>query len=607
MKDKISLTKSSPLTKFGRFTWEMIRKTYLIAGLLILVVFFHLHGIQWGIPSKDRIDLVFRDKNTLKALTPAMLKTHEEIRDMQVYHWLEYAPDYDPKQKLPIKLDDREIMVSKEILNASRTYLLRSYGSDEEAALVTLSQIRPSKLDFDLNFFIYGGAYLYPLGIFLKLATYLKGIPLRSDISYYFFEPENLGYLYIYARAFGASVSILSTLIFYFICLKLFKKKFFSLFLSFCFGAMPAFVIWSHYLKPYSYGILWIVIAIWFVVNFYQTEQIKCLYLASFFSGLALGTLLHYGYVYWFVLLNLLFVNKPWQFKIKTCILSFFIFLGAYILSNPYVLTDWDGLVAQVANTLEYWPLGVHNTLDLFKFYIFTSFRFGMGSAVWLFIFLGIFGCLIFKPEKRDWLFFLTILPGFLYMGLSTGKWVHYSLFLYPFLLLFSGFFFDKLSIFGFFFNKTRIKIIYCLLGLVVIYTFLYVFSYVRLFKGENIRTEAGHWINQNIDKGSKIGLMDPPAPWRTPPFYFIGYNFAITSDREIIEKEKPEYFIVSEFQWLRTMGYEQMEDMLKNYAIYKKFERPHSILDIRFNDTKLIPHDWCEPNPTILIWKRKN
>jgi len=521
------------------------------------------------------------------------LTTHREIREMQDYYGAPYRSDYKIQDTVNIKLNGGK-KLSREIINSCRSYLIRSSGADEQAVLATLSKMDVKKLNFNPHFYEYGGVYLYPMGVFFYLLSKIKIIILSPDMSFYFLHPEEMGKLYIWGRIFGATGVFLSIIIFLLICQELFQDKKIVYLLTIFFGTSAGVVTWSHYLKPFSYGLLWFLSVIYFLIKFYKSEKVKCLYTASMFAGLSFGTLLSYGYIYWAVVIFILFFNKDIKWKIRNLIFTFIIFLGIFFLTNPYVLLSHKEFFQEIAYLRTYWHKDI--SLKSIIIFLFNTMRYGMGTLLWITVITGFIGGLIYKPEKLNWMLLIIILPAFLYFAFTTAEWIHYSIFLYPLFLLSAGLFF----------SKVRFKVIGMALTIVALYTILYTASYVKLFGMENIRVEAGRWINENISTDKAIGLLESPSPWRTPPFRFLDYKITITQNKGEIEKEKPSYFIVSEYQWLRGARMEFIKDLLSNYEVYKIFEKEPSLKWIKFRHPEDIPYDWCHPNPVILIWKRK-
>ncbi|MCM8765077.1 MAG: hypothetical protein NC830_06950, partial [Candidatus Omnitrophica bacterium] len=171
----------------------MIKKAIFFLVIAWCGLFFHIRGIKWGVPDRERISLVFGDVKTVQDLVEPMLSTHLEIQEMQIYYGAPYSRAYDTSRSIPVIINGEKKNVPLEIINSMRSYLLRSYGADEQAVIASLSKMNPSKLDFNPHFFEYGGTYLYPLASFLKLCALFGLVKLEKDMRLYFFQPEEMG------------------------------------------------------------------------------------------------------------------------------------------------------------------------------------------------------------------------------------------------------------------------------------------------------------------------------------------------------------------------------------------------------------------------------
>lgn len=570
----------------------MKTEKYIVIFISLLSLYLHLYGINWGIPDEQVSSMIFKNREQIATFIPLMLTTHQEIREMQIYYGAPYKPHYRPDEKITI---DGKKTVSKEIINSCRSYFTRSSGADEQAVIVALSKMSPSRFEFNPHFYEYGGVYLYPMGFFFYILSKFKVIKTTPDMSFYFLNPEEMGKLYIWGRVFGAIGALISIVVFFLICKDLFNNKILNYLLTLLYGTSAGFVVWSHYLKPFSYGMLWFLLTLYALIKFYKSEKEKWLYIASGFAGLSFGTLLSYGYIYWAIIVFILFAKTNIQWKIKNICFTGLIFLITFFITNPYVILSYKEFIQELKYLKAYWHRDI--SLNAINIFLFNTMRYGLGAFLWFIILIGFIGGIIYKPEKLSFILLFIILPAFFYFAFTTAEWVHYSIFLYPLFIISAGLFFAR----------TRFKnVITSCLIIVSLYTILYTFSYVKLFGMENTREEAGRWINENILLSEKIGLLEAPSPWRTPPFRFLEYDICIAADKKEIEKEKPEYFIVSEYQWLRGPGMETIKNILSDYEIFNKFEREPSILGIQFKHPENIPYDWCHPNPVILIWKRK-
>ncbi|HOJ30683.1 MAG TPA: glycosyltransferase family 39 protein [bacterium] len=569
----------------------MNRKILSIAIIFLVGIFSHTKGINWGVSDNERISLVFGDHTTLENLINPMLQTHQDIREMQIYYGAPYPPDYNPDEKISVGIKGKKKSISREFINSMRSYLIRSYGADEQAVLASLSKINPSHLDFNPHFFEYGGIYLYPLGAFLKLCSMAGLINVNSNMSFYFKNPGEMGRIYTLSRIFGVLSFIFATIIFYLLCLLISKNQNISLVMAILFSITPGFVMWSHYLKPYTGGLFWVICTLYGVFKFFEKKQLKWMVVSSICSGFALSSVLSYGYVFFTVILSIFFVANGVRGILKNVAIAFICFIFSYFLLNPYVLLSFNEFVNELSYIQSYWRNSV--TLENLKYFLTMSLRYGLGTGVWLVSVIFLIFSLYFSRDKQFLVILLSLLPAVLYFGIITGRWVHYSFVIYPYIFL--------IILFGA--TKIGVKGSMLILLPVLIFTFIFSFAHVTLFCGKNIRSVAGDWVNKNIPENSSMGLLEAPSPWRTPPFQFLKYDIRIGTPEQI---QKPEYFIVSQYQWLRGGSFKDIKNLLADYEIIKEFRKEPVFLGLKFRQSDNIPYDWCHPNPIILIWKRK-
>ncbi|MCM8816555.1 MAG: glycosyltransferase family 39 protein [Candidatus Omnitrophica bacterium] len=568
----------------------MIRRTFLILVIVIVGIFLHVKGIDWGVPKDYRIDLVFGEIGILNDMVEPMLSTHMNLREMQIYYGAEYPPDYDTSKEMLLNIKGVKKKVSIELINSMRSYLLRSYGADEQAVLSSLSKMNPSKMDFNPHFFEYGGVYLYLLGCFLKICSLFDMVELKSDIKYYFFYPGKMGDLYKFSRLFGAIFFIFSAIFFYFLCLKITKDEFLSFLISLLFVSTPGFALWSHYLKPYTYGLFYVVCCLYFNFKYIDEKRVSWLVLSSCFAGFAMGSLLSYGFVILAVICAIILFCIKSNEILKNIILCCASFVLAYLITNPYVLISWHEFINEIHYIGSYWKNSA--SFENLKYFSTVSLKYGLGLGIWLISILYFFISLL-NFDKRFLLVLLCLVPFFVYFGLNTGKWVHYAFIIYPFIFL-------VIAIGATLINK---KLSLMIFSFVFVWTFVFTLSHVNLFEGENIRAVAGRWINENIPARESVGLLEAPSPWRTPPFQYLKYNILIGSP----EKTMAQYYVISEYQWVRGSSLLEMRKLFADYDIVKEFSKQPAFLGWKFTQRQDIPYDWCHPNPVILIWKKRN
>ncbi|HOL67195.1 MAG TPA: hypothetical protein PKX93_07055, partial [bacterium] len=472
-----------------------LRRWELLIVLAVAAV-YHFLGAGWGIPDRERITLVVGAGDKLEPLIPVLENLHQELEEMIPYYGRKYPRGYRPGEPVKITLSGRVVIVRKDVLNAVRSFLFRSYGADEHRALLALSRMKPSRMNFDPKFYEYGGGYLYPLGAFLKLCSATRLIKLRPEMSFYLDYPEEMGRVFVASRIFGASGAIGAVLLFFLLMEMVAPGRPESFLFSLSFAVMPVFVIWSFHLKPFSFGLLWVVATLALMVKARESLQTGWLKLASLCAGLAMGTLLSYGYVFWAILLAVIAWPERFLFKVRLLVQCGLIFLAVFILVNPYAVWHWREFLGELTFLKDYWHTG--SRLEPLVFFLQRTMRIGMGTALYFLSALSCLGCLCYRREREDWFWLLYLGPGLLYFGATTGYWMHYSFFLFPVLLIISRRFCARV--------KAGLAVRLALV-VVVVWTILYAGALAGLYRGENLRTLAGRWINAHIPPGASIGI----------------------------------------------------------------------------------------------------
>ncbi|MCM8770007.1 MAG: hypothetical protein NC911_10155, partial [Candidatus Omnitrophica bacterium] len=564
--------------------------------VLIIAAFYHFRGIGWGIPDPERISLVLGSREKAEQLIPVLEELHQEIEESIPYYGHPYPTSYQPDKPVKVVLSSKKIITTKDTLNAIRSYLLRSYGADEHRALVALSRMNPGKWQFDPRFYEYGGAYLYPLAVFLKVCSWFRFIRLSPNMSFYLQFPEEMGKIFAAARAFGGIGALLAILFFSLLMRRLLANRLHSFLLSACFSVMPVFVLWSFHLKPFSFAIIWVALTLYFVCEYQEKQQTFSIWLASIWAGLAMGTVLSYGYIFWGVILAIVFWSSYPAKRRRLFIQGSLLFLTTFILTNPYAICHWREFVQEILFLRKYWHTG--GIRENFTFFFRYTLLAGIGLPLYIIFGLSIGFNLLYRREQTDWFWLFFLLPGWLYFACVTGYWMHYSFFLYPVLVIITARSLSKLRM------GTGLNLLFTL---VTIWTAAYTYTLTQLYRGENVRTLAGRWINQTIPPGDRIGMSESPSPWRTPPFRFLDYHLVIAPfPSSLPNVQKPTWFITCQEVWGRGSSLAEVKKSLAQFEVVATFQKVPVFFGRRWPMTEKIPYDLCHPNPLIHIWHRK-
>ena len=583
---------------------SLVKRNILVLLIFILSLLLNIYGIWWAGPDKERLNLVFDNKETVEALSDEMVNSREDLYKGVWYYG--QPPQYEEREITVAMGYGKSLRVNRSIIDSARSYLLRSYAPDEQAVLKALSNMNPSKLNFNPKFFSYGGLYLYLLGIFLKVLSMFRVITLSSNVSYYFLHPEQMGAIFTLGKVFGAVFTSLSIYFVYLVGSSLYSRRT-GLIAALFFSITPAVVTWSHQMKPYTFTFFWMLLSLYMCIKLFNHDDIKHYIFAGLSAGLTAGSLFTYGIVVLCIPIIQFIKNikngvKSALFSLfeKKMWLGFLFFVIGFILVNPYFILSILSLT-ELRHVNSIWPFSFSffSILYYLRHIVLAAF----GLPVWLLIISGIVFA-IFRRTKEDILLLLLLFPVIIYFSCSTTHWMHYGFFIVPILILLGARLMDSWlaqkkgwKVAGIFF-----------LVVTLIYTFSYSLSIDIVAGRKNIRTIAGEWINENIPHQASIGMTGLPAPYWAPPFNFFKYKIIITyMKEEVLKKEKPEYFILSEYQWLRGCGYDKMMLYLKDYKEIKRFEKKLKFLFLEFSRNDNSPHDWYHFNPTILIFKRKS
>jgi hypothetical protein len=141
-------------------------------------------------------------------------------------------------------------------------------------------------------------------------------------------------------------------------------------------------------------------------------------------------------------------------------------------------------------------------------------------------------------------------------------------------------------------------------------------------------RDRAAQWLQGNTSTPAIVGMISAPwfyspplVPLDSPPYRQLSasqlsqlsngkYQFMFTGwDAEKLRDEKPNWFVMSEFEWrekarLKDAGYEKFAAALEaDYTLEKTFQNS---APLALPGREFVPHDFLYTDPEIVIYKRK-
>ena len=413
-------------------------------------------------------------------------------------------------------------------------YKLYSVNADEMMGILALSKIDIKNNIFDPHLYKYGGAFIYPLGLYyyslIKL-NLIENIEIGSIVK----NGDLIDKIYTQGRFFVLLSFIFSAFILY-KSLNLITTKNYSLIFTMIYLFAPSSIMFSQIIKPNWYALLWFNLSIFFGLKYLLKEKKKYfLLLVSIFLGLAIGSSILFIPSLFFIFFFIYF-NKNEKIPKKNIIILVAISFLVFLITNPYILINSSNFLMESRN--EYgWVLKNINYKNII-FFFNNSFIQGFGIIFSLCFFYYLLISFKKSSEKKIGLGLILLLLFGSILG-SFDNWhiqFRYIPYILPISLLFLAYKLkddEELLIFR------GIKIDYKLkteklLIFIFITTFIQTLPLKIAYFDENnlnhsTRLNSAKWLNENIiDKGMSLCQKDF-VPYDYPPINF---------DKVIIKKE---------------------------------------------------------------------
>ncbi len=566
----------------------MARKEKRILAVIVFVgVVINFIGIRWGLPSQKRNSLYFSDKKAIEKRVEAIKEypVEEAWKGMGAY--LVKHPEEEEK-KLP----------------RSHYNPIRSYHPDEYFVIKSLANMNPKKFDFNPHQYTVGGAYLYLIGVLIFLLSKLTIITLTTNLGFYFFHPEEFAKFYLVGRAITALYGVGIVWLTYLLARRIYKNTRPAILAGLFTIFTPLVLLNSHYMYVDIPGTFWVMAALYLAVKLRRTNFTTTFFLMGITCGLATGNKITF-IVSLFIPLFSIFCKEQSKLcnyrRLKELLAVGAGFILAFFITNPYFFFTFpEPLIG----------LSQHTSTSFNPGFYLLSLRYGLGWPLLLLILLGIPFAFRRKVKFQVSLLFCWPLFFFLFVSLFAKHFARYILPSVPSLIILGV---------GFWAVPSKIKFINLskklFLTFVLISTLIYGLAYEKLLIYENIRTEVGEWIRENVSEGSSLGVTKSPWQFEMPPLDEERYNLVITGyDLPKVKEEKRSYFLISSFQ---CRGFPEKDRLPQNaldfrkslfdsksYHLYKKFKKNLSFLGLTFSQEKA-PEDLHYLNPTILLFER--
>ncbi|OGR82378.1 MAG: hypothetical protein A3J74_02880 [Elusimicrobia bacterium RIFCSPHIGHO2_02_FULL_57_9] len=526
-----------------------------------------LWGIRWGLPGAAR----------LRAF-PEKLYPSAEIAQKLTEHWAKLYKDIrqshqEMRKEEPVTyVKGREAVAPgwdfppEPLINSYRSLLTQSANPDEKKSFIILSQMRPWELEFKPLYAHYGGAFIYPLGVFFKISSWIGAVKLVPDLRHYLQYPEDMRRLYLCGRFFILLFHLGSLWVLYDIGRRISGWRT-GLCAAVFFALCPSVIIGSHVLKPHAYSSFWALAGVREMLLAYEFGKKRDYIFCGLSSGIAAGSafslaaFLGLPALAWLGRCDDWSVSKGEMLRASGGLAAA---VAVVLASNPYLFFSYG----HFAWEMEVFAAPSFNlTLQGFGA-LLGNFAVSMGPALAILAAAGSLAAL----GRREWRRLLALVLWGVFAVLWAWFWRFapdpgYTRFYYPVMALACVLGADAL------WSGSWPKIFKVFItALILMDSGLRSFVYLRnmvLDSGvQSTRMQAASWIDANIPPGSSVGLVRYPEPAHTPPFRYDRYRLVFFNSAEVLGDEYPDYLVVD------AEGQGPIDNLAKN-----KYDRTRSFL----------------------------
>lgn len=336
----------------------------LLAVCLCLAAGIFLSGIDWGLPSDSGDRFLFGEHHIMnggeiQAATEGVAGTaRDDSRGADV--------DRNPRavRDRPVRVNpEKDLAAQAEIV---RRYRLFSHQPDEMITFMALRSMRPAKLDFDPHLYQYGGLWIYPVAIFIKAASALNLVEVRSGDAtpYYLDHPEAFGRFYVVARLYVVMWGLIGVAAIFGIVRRITGAPWAAAGAAIGFACLPVVLNMAHEAKPHLPGMVLVLLAVLAAARYAETGKLNYGIATGVISGAAVGMVLSTLPVFAILpVMVLLRRDEAWGGRIRLLVFAGLIGVAIYGVTNPYVIYHLAGgnpepFESNMANNASFYAVG---------------------------------------------------------------------------------------------------------------------------------------------------------------------------------------------------------------------------------------------------------
>lgn len=472
--------------------------------ILVVGLCLGLTGIQWGLPSQARVDLLGEDLDAIRR--QILTEIHK------------------PGSVVIAEPESGQTNLAR----TYRRYFLYSHHPDEMLTLMSLAQMRPSKLDLNPHLFQYGGLFVYPIGGILFVANKLGAIRLSPRMEDSLQEPGSFARLYVAGRLYGLILGILTALLIFQFA-RQFADDVSATTGSLLYLSAPGVLVLGHEMKPHAGAALFVLLTMVSLFQVLADRNRRWLWIAAVACGSAMA-MVPTNAVFLLSLVAgcgcLRNLTLPRRLALAAkCLLTA---VCVYLAFNPYVLIDFKTFIEEARHGSQWHTHGFRLT-----HWAGLAWSALVPAAGFPLLGFGIVGAFVAGRIYQPWTLLVLATLGIasLLLTYQLGKAstdpqsARFFVGFAPVLAVLAGIGLHSIPRPAWRMAATILVLIWSGLISTPILS-----SFLRDTGSESSLLAAGRWINANIPAGSRIDAPPSPAPFKLPPFAFARFQLVGTN-----------------------------------------------------------------------------
>ena len=266
--------------------------------------------VSFGLPTTARIQTILAGRGLLD-VDLAALGAQREIFFEAVERDRAALVNFAAEDELPDRILPAYDLFSKTLNSDARVEsdiriallrlaLVRGLYADESLTLSGLSRMRPSQLDFDPKSYLYGGAYLYPVGAIIFGLGSTGLIDLRPGVADYIDDPGGIAGMYMVARGVNAAAFLILIFLVFDFARRL-DSPLAAVFAVVAISSATGLWQFSFVAKPHLYAAMWATLCVYSLFRYVDRDRAHpgrvWLAAAALGAGMAAGAAIGQGLV----------------------------------------------------------------------------------------------------------------------------------------------------------------------------------------------------------------------------------------------------------------------------------------------------------------------